>query len=480
MYKRQHNGVSHHWLISYFPIAGPDREVPSVGLMVTDITESKRTEVALHHAVARLRALHVIDQAILEMQSPAQIATMLIDQLRQLLPSEQAVVLLYEPDHQPQILAAHEVGADSAPRAAMVALSEWYRDHSDPPPQPWRVADVSLAPELERHIGDLVSLGICSLLAVPLLAQNTLIGTVVLSSATRDAFSAEHLTIASEIANQFAIGIQADRLRDQIEQERAHLAQRVAERTLDLSQANINLAQVARVKDEFMANMSHELRTPLNAILAFSESLLEEIYGPLSARQHDIIRNIEVGGRHLLALINDILDLTKVDAGQISLQSEPVSISDVCYASLVFVKEQALKKTLALDFHQNDELAIMDVDPKRLKQMLVNLLSNAVKFTPNGGKVRLDVAVDSAAEVVRFAVHDTGIGIAAQDLDRLFQPFSQLDTKLSRMYEGTGLGLVLVRRLAELHNGSVTVESTLGVGSCFTITLPYRQPISST
>ncbi|NTV62745.1 MAG: PAS domain S-box protein [Oscillochloris sp.] len=241
-----------------------------------------------------------------------------------------------------------------------------------------------------------------------------------------------------------------------------------------LRQANAELARAARAKDEFLANMSHELRTPINAIQAFSESLAEGIYGPLNVRQHDAIHNIELAGRHLLALINDILDLAKVESGRLDLQIEPVPVADVCQASLLFVKEQALKKALVLDVHLSDQLAIMDGDPKRLKQILVNLLSNAVKFTPNHGTIRLEVTTDPAAGVVYFVVQDTGIGIAPEDMGRLFRPFSQLDSTLSRQHEGTGLGLALVRRLVELHGGSVTVESTPGVGSSFMIALPYR------
>jgi CheY-like chemotaxis protein len=227
------------------------------------------------------------------------------------------------------------------------------------------------------------------------------------------------------------------------------------------------------MKDAFLANMSHELRTPLNAILSLSEILLEGIYDPLNERQHGALRRIEMSSQHLLALINDILDLSKVEAGRLDLQIETMYVMDVCEASLQFVKELALKKQLQLSCQVAEEQAIIEADSKRLKQMLVNLLSNAVKFTPPGGVVRLEVQVAPQAEVIRFAVRDTGIGIAPSDLTRLFRPFAQLDSSLSRQHEGTGLGLALVRRLAELHGGMITVESEVGTGSCFTITLPY-------
>ncbi|NTW97498.1 MAG: response regulator, partial [Oscillochloris sp.] len=243
-----------------------------------------------------------------------------------------------------------------------------------------------------------------------------------------------------------------------------------------LRRANAELARAGRTKDEFLANMSHELRTPLNAILALSETLQEQITGPLNERQMTSLYHIESSGRHLLALINDILDISKVEAGRLELQMDIVEVAEVCQASLVFVKELALKKSVKVGLQLNDPMAEMEVDSRRLKQMLVNLLSNAVKFTPNNGQVRLEVKVDAAAEVIDFRVRDTGIGMAPEDIVRLFQPFLQLDSSLSRNHEGTGLGLALVRRLAELHGGSVTVESTPGQGSCFTITLPYHPP----
>ena len=243
-----------------------------------------------------------------------------------------------------------------------------------------------------------------------------------------------------------------------------------------LRQANAELARAGRTKDEFLANMSHELRTPLNAILALSESLQEEIAGPLNERQMISLSHIEASGRHLLSLINDILDLSKVEAGRLELQLDTIAVADVCQSSLMFVKEMALKKTIKVALHLNDPMAEMEVDARRLKQMLVNLLNNAVKFTPANGHVRLEVTTNATEGVICFLVYDTGIGITPDDLSRLFQPFQQLDAGLSRSHEGTGLGLALVRRLAELHGGSVTVESTYNKGSCFTITLPYHPP----
>ena len=245
-----------------------------------------------------------------------------------------------------------------------------------------------------------------------------------------------------------------------------------AEETMRL--ANLQMERALRLKDEFLANMSHELRTPLTAILGISEILLTGIRGPLNERQAHYVRNIEASGRHLLSLINDLLDVSKIESGKLEIQVEQVSIADVCQASLSFVKNQAVKKDISLEFIPATAISIVMADPRRLKQILVNLLSNAVKFTPAGGRVELKVHANLPASRLEFAVCDTGIGISAEDLRRLFTPFTQLDSGLSRQYEGTGLGLALVKKLADLHGGEVVVTSEVGKGSCFTVVLPWE------
>ncbi len=327
---------------------------------------------------------------------------------------------------------------------------------------------------------DALQLGYHSVAVFPLIIDGTVNGVLSLYAPEPGFFDQAELKLFDEMAIDLAFALEfmaQEQQRRQAEQalteERNLLARRVEERTADLSRANVQLARAVRAKDEFLANMSHELRTPLNAILALSEGLLEQVRGPLNQRQQTSIHNIEASGRHLLALINDILDLSKVEAGRMDLLIEAVSIADICEASLIFVKETANKKKLRLTCELNNPSARVEADPRRLKQMLVNLLSNAVKFTEPGGEVNLRVNADAEAGVVRFAVQDTGIGMTADGINQLFQPFAQLDSSLSRQHEGTGLGLALVRRLAELHGGSVTVDSEPGKGSCFTIALPY-------
>ena len=261
--------------------------------------------------------------------------------------------------------------------------------------------------------------------------------------------------------------------RSALEEERSLLARRVVERTSELSVANAELARASRLKSEFLANMSHELRTPLNAILGLSESLLEQRSGPLSERQQRAVRTIESSGRHLLTLINDILDVSKVEAGKLVLQIEEVNVREACEASIQFVQQQIMAKRLDFQFTCEIDRRPLQADPRRVKQIVVNLLSNSVKFTPDGGSIGLEIRTDPAESYIDFTAWDKGIGIAQEDQHRLFQPFVQVQTDLSREYEGTGLGLVLVQRLAEMHGGSVMLESELGHGSRFTVRLPW-------
>ena len=252
------------------------------------------------------------------------------------------------------------------------------------------------------------------------------------------------------------------------------LEQRVADRTAELVRANSELSRVMRSKDDFLSAMSHELRTPLNAILGLSESLAEGVYGDMNTKQVKSINTIAESGHHLLALINDLLDIAKIGAGKMELELTNTHVEDVCQASLRLVLELAQKKNLKLALSMDNKSVMLTADERRLKQILVNLLSNAVKFTPEGGSVTLATTCDVESESLMFSVRDTGIGIAAEDLSRLFSPFTQLDSKLSRQYAGTGLGLTLVLRLVEMHGGSVTVESEIGKGSCFTIRIPCK------
>jgi PAS domain S-box-containing protein len=259
---------------------------------------------------------------------------------------------------------------------------------------------------------------------------------------------------------------------DEILKLNAQLEQRVQERTTALERA-------LRAKDEFMAHMSHELRTPLNAILGLSESLAENLAGPLNEKQQRYVTTIIESGRHLLSLINDILDLAKIEAGQIVLNIDEVDVERVCQASLRMISEMAHKKNQEVILEIGAEVGSIWADERRLKQVLVNLLSNAVKFTPENGKLGLEVHADPEEKRVTFIVWDDGIGIGEQDRARLFQPFVQLDSSLAREVAGTGLGLALVTQMVRLHGGSITVESQPDKGSRFKILLPWEPALTT-
>ena len=265
-----------------------------------------------------------------------------------------------------------------------------------------------------------------------------------------------------------------------------------------LQQKNIQLEDASRMKSEFLANMSHELRTPLNAIIGFSEVLRDGLIGEMTDQQRVFIGDIFSSGKHLLALINDILDLSKVEAGKMTLDLEPVEVSTLFVGSLSIIREKAAARHIRVDVDDAEELGSIQADVRKVKQILYNLLSNALKFTNEGGHVTLrasrvpraevgrlsgpwtgrsfPLADNEFAEFLKISVTDSGIGISGEGLERLFHPFSQIDNGLARKFEGTGLGLAMVKVLAELHGGASAVESAVGEGSCFTFWLPLRAP----
>jgi len=266
-----------------------------------------------------------------------------------------------------------------------------------------------------------------------------------------------------------------------------------------LQQKNAELEDASRMKSEFLANMSHELRTPLNAIIGFSEILRDGLVGAMSDKQRNFTGDILRSGQHLLSLINDILDLSKVEAGKMLLDLDHVEVASLFVNSLTIVREKAAARNIRLALEVEDGLGAMMVDSRKVKQIVYNLLSNAVKFTADGGQVTLRAAKvprsrvgemesqehgsgrtfmpseNTFTEFLEISVADSGIGIASEDLAHLFKPFSQIDSGLARKFEGTGLGLAMVKLLADLHGGSVAVQSQSDVGSRFTVWLPLRR-----
>ncbi|MCZ6861303.1 MAG: PAS-domain containing protein, partial [Alphaproteobacteria bacterium] len=239
------------------------------------------------------------------------------------------------------------------------------------------------------------------------------------------------------------------------------------------------IAEVAnRAKSEFLANMSHELRTPLNAVIGFSEIMVSQMYGPLGHTAYSgYAKDILHSGQHLLAIINDILDLAKIDAGTVELREEPVEVDDLYEASARMVKQQAADASITLRSEIIRALPPIRADKLKLQQVLVNLLSNAVKFTPSGGEVEFSAGFDQAGNVI-LAITDSGIGMAPADIPKALSPFQQIDSRLCRKYEGTGLGLPLAKRLIELHGGSIEIQSKKGSGTRVTIQIPKSRCMS--
>jgi PAS domain S-box-containing protein len=254
--------------------------------------------------------------------------------------------------------------------------------------------------------------------------------------------------------------------------QRETLERRVAERTAELREANGQLAAANRAKDEFLAAMSHELRTPLNGVLGLTEALLEEVYGPVGDRQRAALRRIDESGRHLLEVVGDILDLAKMDGHDLPLALQDVPVEDACRASLRLLQAAVERKRQSATLFLAAPGITVRADPRRLKQMLVHLLRNAVQFTPEGGALGLSAGVEEGGAAVRLTVWDHGIGIQPEDLARLTLPFVQVDASLSRRHGGAGLGLPLVRRLCDLHQGKLVIESVPQQGSHFSLILP--------
>ncbi len=233
----------------------------------------------------------------------------------------------------------------------------------------------------------------------------------------------------------------------------------------------------SRSKTEFLANMSHELRTPLNAVIGFSDILIGQIFGPLGdQRYRDYACDIRDSGQHLLNLINDVLDVSKVEFGKVELLEETVDVMGVVEACIRLMRERAETAGIRLQHELPRSLPQIQADSRRLKQILLNLLSNAVKFTPPGGRVM--IRASEGADGLRLIVEDSGIGIAANDLEKALRPFGQIDSRLARKYQGTGLGLPLARSMTELHGGKLVLESAPGRGTTATVWLPASRILS--
>jgi two-component system, NtrC family, sensor kinase len=295
-------------------------------------------------------------------------------------------------------------------------------------------------------------LGYRAVLAVPLLREGRIMGALTIWRKQAGSFSPEVVRLLETFATQSALAIQNARLFREIE-----------DKSRQIEAAN-------RHKSEFLANMSHELRTPLNAIIGFSEVLGERMFGELNEKQAEYTEDILSSGRHLLSLINEILDLSKVEAGRMELELTRFDLPLAIENARTFVRERATKHGITLDVSVDERLGDFVGDERKIKQILLNLLSNAVKFTPEGG--RIGIKARQADGAVEISVSDTGIGISPEDQAKIFEEFRQVGTDYAHKMEGTGLGLTLAKKFVELHGGRIWVESEVGKGSTFTFTLP--------
>jgi signal transduction histidine kinase len=321
--------------------------------------------------------------------------------------------------------------------------------------EPIQVPDIMDTDAYSSSVRDvLVRSGYRSLLAVPLVSEDEVVGALVINRRTPGAFAPRTVELLRTFASQSALAIQNARLFHEIE-----------DKSRELELAN-------RHKDEFLASMSHELRTPLNAIIGFSEVMLERMFGDVNAKQEEYLNDILSSGRHLLSLINDILDLAKIEAGRMELEPTDFDLPQAIDNALILIRERAMQRGITLDRWIDPRLGEIRGDERKIKQVLVNLLSNAVKFTPEGG--RIDVRAVLADGFVEISVADTGVGIAPEDHETVFEEFRQVGTDYARKHEGTGLGLALARKFVDLHGGTIWVKSQLEQGSTFTFTIPVR------
>jgi signal transduction histidine kinase len=296
--------------------------------------------------------------------------------------------------------------------------------------------------------------GVRTVLAAPLLREGVSIGVIVIRRMEVRPFSDKQLALLQTFADQAVIAIENVRL------------------FRELEAANRELGAASQHKSEFLANMSHELRTPLNAIIGFSEVLSERMFGDLNDKQDEYLKDIYASGQHLLSLINDILDLSKIEAGRMELEMTDFDLPTALDSALTLIRERAGRRGITLHLSFDERLGQLRADERKIRQVVLNLLSNAIKFTPEGG--RIEVAAVPRDEFVEVSVSDTGVGIAPEDQEAVFEEFRQVGTAAKKV-EGTGLGLALSRKFIELHGGRIWLESRVGIGSTFTFSIPVQR-----
>ncbi len=420
-------------------------------------TELQTRTGELTRSVGELTALGEISQVLSSTLDLETVLTTIVSRAVQLSGVDGGVVFEYDNGTEEFVhRAATETGGAlaEARRATLVRKGEGVVGRTAITLEPVQVPDIT---EPGAYVGanreNLIESGIRAILAVPMVREGQLIGCLVVSRNRAGNFPAETVELLRTFATQSALAIQ-----------NARLFHEIADKSRQLEAASQH-------KSEFLANMSHELRTPLNAIIGFSEVLAQGMFGAINDKQTEYLHDILESGRHLLSLINDILDLSKIEAGRMDLELSEFDLPQAIQNALTLVRERALRRGIALHHVIDARVADIRADERKIKQVLLNLLSNAIKFTPEGG--RIEVRAAPADGLVEVSVTDTGVGIAPEDQEAVFEEFRQVGTA-DKKAEGTGLGLTLSRKFIELHGGQIRVTSQVGVGSRFTFTLPLR------
>ncbi|HSE84745.1 MAG TPA: GAF domain-containing protein, partial [Candidatus Binatia bacterium] len=412
----------------------------------------------LARSVGELKALGEVSRAVSSTLDLETVLTSIVSNAVQLSGTDGGAV--YEFDEESQefhLRATHRLDDKliEALRANPPRLGEGAMGRAAKSREPVEIADILEADAYDSPFRNLqAESGVRAVLAIPLLREDRIIGGLVVRRKSPGKFRPEVIDLLKTFATQSALAIQNARLFREIE-----------EKSKQIEAAN-------RHKSEFLANMSHELRTPLNAIIGFSEVLQERMFGELNEKQAEYTDDILSSGRHLLSLINEILDLSKVEAGRMELEVATFDLPVAIDNARTFVRERATKHGINLDVTVDERLGDFVGDERKIKQVLLNLLSNAVKFTPEGG--RIGIKARQADGAVEISVSDTGIGISPEDQAKIFEEFRQVGADYAHKVEGTGLGLTLAKKLVELHGGRIWVESEVGKGSTFSFSLPER------
>ena len=420
--------------------------------------ELRARTAELTRSVEQLTALGEVSSAVSSTLDVEAVLDTIVSRASHLAGADGCSIYEYdEAAEQFHLRATHNLDAAfvEAIRAVPLRKGEGLMGHATELREPVQIPDITQPEAYQSGVRDaLLRFGYRALLSVPLLREDQIIGSLSLNRKTPGAFPPEVIDVLKTFATQSALALQ-----------NARLFREIADKSRQLEAAS-------RHKSEFLANMSHELRTPLNAILGFSEVLAERMFGEVNEKQAEYLQDILSSGRHLLSLINDILDLSKVEAGRVELELGRFHLPTALDNALTLVRERATRHGITLTQTMDGEVGDVVADERKVKQILLNLLSNAVKFTPKGGRVGLSAT--AAKDLITIAVSDTGVGIAPEDQAAIFEEFRQVGRDDNRKQEGTGLGLTLAKKFVELHGGRIWVESQVGQGSTFSFTLPIR------